>query len=802
MILVYLSIAFILGIYCSSYYKIPLAATLTIVAVCLLAATLLHILRKKHTLRYVSSVVLGLSCIALFLCGALRFAATPTGDDIQSYIGQESASVRGIVIDEPEPGNASVKLTVRVNEINGGKASGTLLLYTERYPSYSYGDLILATGTIEEPPDDINGFNYRAYLARQGIYTTLYYPNVEQVVQGHAPQPWQAIYTLRHRLGEALRSALPEPEASLARGILLGLRGDIPPAMTEAFQRSGTTHILAISGQNMAIIAGIVLSIATRLFGKRRPTYFILTMAVLWLYALLAGMSAPVLRAVIMVSIYLLGMYLGRQRSGLTAVAFSAAIMIGLNPTLLWQISFQLSFSAVLGLILLTPIFQDWLSRLKMPKLLAESAACGLGAVIATLPLTTYYFGYTSLVTLPATFFASIALPAIIVITAIIAVTGLFWMQAARVLGWIDWLLLKYFVLAVKGFAAIPNASVGIGAIPVWLVYIYYAFIAAIMRLWSMIKRRLPVKEDKVDKKEKKAHIPTPLKWAIGALSIAAILVWAAVFSAPTGGKLQVSFLDVGQGDAILITSPDNRCIMIDGGPNPETACLGLGEALPFWERSIDLAVITHPHDDHVSGLIEIARRYDVKEVLASPDSFVKAEGTNASPAYDEFRSLIAERHIEYVAAEAGQIIDIGGGATIEVLNPPAQPLEGTSSDADNNGVVLRIAMGNVSFLLSADLYADGELRLVYDRAKLSSTVLKVGHHGSKYSTDSEYLDTVAPQAAVISVGANNRFGHPNASIVDRLARAVGNDMVFTTMDRGTITFTTDGKRLWVKTER
>ena len=802
MLLVYLCLAFILGILFGSYYKLPAEIALPLIAVCLLTVILLHGMRKRHKLRNVSHVALGFSCIVLFLCGSIRFAAAPTGDGIESYIGQGNANVRGVVIDEPDPSNSSVKLTIKVDEINGEKASGTLLLYTERYPTYSYGDLILATGTIEAPPDDINGFNYRAYLARQGIYTTLYYPSVELVAEGKAPQPLQAIYALRHRLGESLRQALPEPEASLARGILLGLRSSIPPALNADFQRSGTMHILAISGQNMAIIAGIVLSVATRLFGKRRPTYFILTLSVLWLYALLAGMSAPVLRAVIMVSIYLLGMYLGRQRSGLTTVTLSAAIMIAISPNILWQTSFQLSFAAVLGLILLTPIFQDWLSRLRMPKLLADSAACGLGAVTATLPLTAYYFGYTSLVTLPATFFASIALPAIIVITAIIAIIGLIWLPAARVIGWVDWLLLKYFVLVIQGFAAIPHASVCIGTIPVWLVYFYYAFIAAIMRLWSMIKRRLPAKVSKVDKKAKSAPIPTALKWGIGALSIIAILVWAAVFTAPSGGKLQVSFLDVGQGDSILITSPTNQHILVDGGPNPDTACLAVGEALPFWERSIDLVVMTHPHDDHVGGLVEIARRYDVKEVLLPPEGFLKIENISVSPAYDEFRQVIADKHIESIAAQEGQAIDIGGGATIEVLNPPATPLEGTTSDVDNNGVVLHVTMGNISFLLTADMYADGELRLVYDRADLKSTVLKAGHHGSGFSTDSEFLDTVDPQAAAISAGANNSFGLPNASTVARLARAVGSDMVFTTMDRGTITFTTDGKRLWVQTER
>jgi competence protein ComEC len=403
---------------------------------------------------------------------------------------------------------------------------------------------------------------------------------------------------------------------------------------------------------------------------------------------------------------------------------------------------------------------------------------------------------------LPATFFASVALPAIIVVTAIVAFIGLFWIQAARVTGWVDWLLLKYFVLVVQGFAAIPSAAVGIGTIPTWLVYAYYAFVASAMGLWSELKRHLPARPTKKGPKPKRTPMPAAAKWAIGALSLIALLIWVAVFATPATGKLQVSFIDVGQGDSILITSPTNEHILVDGGPNPDTDCLAVGEALPFWEHSIDMVVLTHPHDDHAGGLVEIARRYDVKEVLAPPDCFLKSENASASPAYYEFRQAIAGKHIESIAAQQGQTIDIGGGATIEVLNPPATPLIGTTSDVDNNGVVLHVTMGNISFLLTADMYADGELRLVYDRADIESTVLKAGHHGSGSATDSEFLDTVDPQAAVISVGANNSFGLPNASTVARLARAVGSDMVFTTMDQGTITLSTDGKRLWVEAER
>ncbi len=285
-------------------------------------------------------------------------------------------------------------------------------------------------------------------------------------------------------------------------------------------------------------------------------------------------------------------------------------------------------------------------------------------------------------------------------------------------------------------------------------------------------------------------------KWVIIPLLIIAILIWAAVAVTPESGKLSVSFLDVGQGDAILITAPSGQHILVDGGPSPEKVCLELGEALPFWERTIDLVVLTHAHDDHVTGLVEVLRRYEVNRVLYP-------EGIDyISDAYSEWLSVIDEKGIERVRAQPGQAIDLGSGATIEVLHPPVEFLDGTDSDVDNNGVVLRIAMGEVSFLLAADLQQEGELYLVCERVELRSTVLQVGHHGSSTSTSPSFLTAVNPQVAVISVGADNPFGHPSDEVMARLNERLGEDMVYRTDEQGTITFTTDGEKLWVETER
>jgi len=199
---------------------------------------------------------------------------------------------------------------------------------------------------------------------------------------------------------------------------------------------------------------------------------------------------------------------------------------------------------------------------------------------------------------------------------------------------------------------------------------------------------------------------------------------------------------------------------------------------MPFWDRTIELVVLTHPSADHVTGLVEVLDRYKVKQVLYPDLDF-------ESDIYDEWL-----RSVEDIKT------------TIEVLNPQIPHLTDTESDIDNNGVVLHITMGAVSFLLTADIMWEAEFELISHHANLTSTVLKVAHHGSNTSTTSEFLAVVNPQLAVISAGADNRFGHPTPEVMERLEEKLGSENVYRTDKNGTAEFITDGERLWVRVER
>ena len=283
-------------------------------------------------------------------------------------------------------------------------------------------------------------------------------------------------------------------------------------------------------------------------------------------------------------------------------------------------------------------------------------------------------------------------------------------------------------------------------------------------------------------------------RWLTLALLVIAILIWSVALTTPDD-KLHVSFLDVGQGDAILIQTPNRQNILIDGGPDPGAINLELGKKLPFWDRTIDLVASTQPHADHITGLVEVLERYKVKQVLESEVHY-------DSSIYREWLRLVEEKRIKHEVAWAGQRISLDNGIKIEVLNPPSPLFQGTSHDVDNNGVVLRLSWGEVSFLFTADIRQEAEFELIGQRANLRSTVLKVAHHGSKTSTTPQFLAAVDPEIAVISAGADNSFGHPSPEVVGRLEEMLGEDKVYLTSKNGTIEFITDGERLWVRGEK
>jgi len=793
--LIYLSCAWIVGIYLGSIYNLPLPLLL-VGFVTLPLPFLLRRHRKSAVL-----IVLG----SLLICGGiLRFQpdmTTVNAGSLWFYNEQGVTEIKGLIDGDPEVGDKTTHLRftaweVKVNEEWQG-VTGAALLYVRPYPTYRYGDVLLVTGELEEPPR-FDDFDYADYLARQGINSTVLYPRIEVLESGQGNPLLEWVYSLRHRLSGVIAEVLPEPQASLVQGIVLGMRGNIPTSLKTDFSHSGTTHLLAISGLHLSIVTGILLVIGSRLFGRRYHIYIWLALLAIWSYAVISGMNPPVMRAAIMASLFLAAEMLGRQRSAITALTFAGAIMVGINPQILWDASFQLSFLAMVGLIFVAPWLQAQ-GRKAIGATLGESGIAAsttsyvsdtlcvtLGIIIIVWPLIAYYFGIVSLVAPLATFLALPALPGILVTGALSAGLGIIALPVAQVVGWLAWLFASYMLVVVSGMASFPLSSIDTGTFDARLIWVYYIVFTGIIWFYHRRPKLSVIGSPAITFVER-----LPKKWLLPPLLVMAILSTSFAVSMPDD-NLHISFLDVDQGDAILIQTPNRQDILVDGGYSPSELNLALGKKMPFWDRTIDLVVLTHPHADHITGLIEVLQRYRVKQVLFPCVDY-------QSPLYDEWLYVIEEQGIDITFAQTGQQIDTGTeGVTIEVLNPMTPPPD----DTDDIGVVLRICYGDVSFLLTADVSQSVEAELVKNRANLSSTVLKVGHHGSSTSTGAGFLATVDPTIAVISVAADNTFGHPSNEVMTKLEEEIGIENIYRTDEHGTIEFITDGEKLWIKVER
>jgi competence protein ComEC len=342
--------------------------------------------------------------------------------------------------------------------------------------------------------------------------------------------------------------------------------------------------------------------------------------------------------------------------------------------------------------------------------------------------------------------------------------------------------------------ASVPGSSIETGRLSGWLVGAYYgvpAFVYVLVALRRSSQRRgdgawsmpsMPLMEKGV-----------PI-WVLAPVVGVAALLWTAAVSLPDD-RMRVAFIDVGQGEGAFIVMPGGQQVLVDGGPDPVRMVQFVGERMPFQDRTIELVVLTHPHRDHVTGLVEVLRRYDVSLVLERELDF-------DSPSYEAWRKAVSDEGAELVQAQAGQVIAFGGGARLEVVSPGQRLLRGTASDVDNASVVLRLVYDDVSFLLTGDMFSEAEGVLVRGDTSIDSDVLKVGHHGSRSSSSAAFLDRVRPSVAVVSAGEDNRFGHPHAETLDALGRHVPEDRVYVTSEQGTVEFVTDGRRLEVKTER
>lgn len=539
--------------------------------------------------------ILGL-CVVLGLWRyhAHPFAACPLPGDVAFFNGTEAdpvrATVEGVVIGFPDVRDTRIQYRLRVETITVRgetlRVQGDVLTQAPRFPEYRYGDRLRATGHLLAPPI-LDNFDYRRYLAQRGIHSLLRRARVERVAEGQGHPFWAFVYGMKARGAALLNRILPEPAAALANGMLLGIESGIPKDVDEAFTATGTTHVIVISGSNIALLSGVIMSSLSRLLGRRRAVWPAL--ALIAFYVLLVGADAAALRAGLMGGLYIFAIYLGRQSTAFVSLCASGLAMTLINPLTLWDVGFQLSFLATLGLILFTrPLgarFERAMARVLPPTaagrvsgVLNDGLIVTLAAQMTTLPLIVYVFGRLSVISLITNFFILPAQPPIMGGGMAALVAGLAWEPLGRVLAVIPWLFLTYTTVVVRLTAAVPFASVDTGAVGRVLALVYYGVLIGAL-LWREGQRRgwTAVSPGKA------------LAWA--AAAIAPIWLLATLLAVAPDGRLHLVVVPGANGEAALLVTPAGHRAWLWDGRGDGAALAAAARTLLIGRRTVDLAL-------------------------------------------------------------------------------------------------------------------------------------------------------------------------------------------------------------------
>jgi len=742
------------------------------------------------------------------LFGIARYQATPLTPclgpaDVAYYNGSDeqpqAVTLIGVIDGDPDPGDRQTQYRVRAQSLTIADKErpvhGLVLVQGPRYPLFAYGDQVRITGQLQTPPQ-IEDFDYQAYLARKGVFALLRQARVQRLAAGQGSPLWAALYGVRARGADIITQLMPAPAAGLGQGILLGIDREIPKDLYERFNLTGTSHIIVISGSNISLVVAMLAGAATRLFGKRRAVWLVLSG--LTVYVFLVGADPAVVRAGLMGALAVIALYLGRQSEALASLAAAVLLMTLINPLDLWNVGLQLSSLATLGLILFSNPLKVGAERLllrhlpssraqQVVGLLNDALLVTLAANVTTLPLIVYTFHRLPVISLLTNMLILPAQPPVMLWGGAALLLGFTpgLLPLARVVALAPWLCLSYTVAVVRWTSSLPGASLELPSFSVAWMWGSYALIFG---LWWWSQQENARRRRWLTALAVQLPVTTTLVALTGALAVTGL----ALTQLPDE-HLHVTFLDVGQGDAILIETPSGHTALIDGGPAPSALFTALGEALPFWTRRLDLVVNTHTDLDHLAGLIPLVTRYQVGRVLVSGFE-------SRAPEFAQWQANLTAARVEEVRAQTGEQINLGDGVWLDVLSPGAQLVSGTSADSNNNSVVLRLRYGRFAVLLPGDIEAVMEEDLQRQGAWLQATVLKVPHHGAQTSSTLAWLQAVHPQLAVIEVGKDNTFGHPKPEI---LARYRDLDIpVLRTDLNGSIEVSSDGRQFWIVSAR
>lgn len=726
--------------------------------------------------------------LLMFSLGGLRYATISQTSQVATYNNTGGLTIEGIVRTAPDVRDDRIQFQLGAESVIRSGATiptdGKILVQAPRIADVSYGDRVRVTGELITPAE-FDTFSYADFLAREGVYSILTNTSLEVISSGHGNTLLAALFDLRTRANDLINTHLPEPQAGLLAGILLGNERGLSPELNDDFSAVGASHVIAISGFNMVIIAGVVMGLLNPGEEKRWWTA-ILGILVIAVYTLFVGANAAVLRAAIMSGILIIGSVLKRKTYVPASLAFVALLMSVQNPNIIWDISFQLSFFATLGLALFVdPLkirFDTLLFRIfpapfarQTSNFLSEPLIVTIAAQITTLPLIILYFNRVSLVSLIVNLLIIPLQTPLLIIGGLATIIAFIIPTMAQMLYWIDLVFLSWTIGVVRSFAKFSFAEVEF-SVHNLIITGYFTILLG----WAIMYATRPTWWLRFTRLIRRQIVMSSI--VLGGLSIT-ILIGAIAFSRPDG-KLHVRFFELGHGNAVFIETPNGAQILIDGGRFPSRLLTAIGDNMPFTDRTLEVLIITHPDEFDYSALLAVTERYDVEVALTNGQS-------NLNESYAQLLDNLVDSEI--VSVQAGYTLEVDDGVLLEVLHPQNTP--DITQRLNDHVMVLRLTYGDISILLTSDLSENGQITLMEAGNHPLATVLQLPQHGTVRSLNDDFLAAVQPQAIIVQADPANRRGDPNP---DTLALIPAGIPIFRTDIGGDIHLWTDGTEVWV----
>ena len=783
------SIFYMIGILVELYLQISIALlSIVLVIVCIIMYAITSDVKK--CVIYVCICVVGIMQIHIL---------ENNYNGISSKIPEE-VTIKALITSNANEKEYKYTYTVTVSEINGEKLEKSIQLMLNikknkiKKDAPKFGNIVEITGTYEEPSTARNykGFDYRQYLKSRNIYGTIDCEKYEIIATNKINVASNIVNYVQNNIKENMFNILDEEQSALCVGILIGDREKISDITEDNFKKSNLTHMLAVSGSH---ITYIIVALTTILSKTNRKFSLIITILFLLFFTVLTGFTASVLRASIMGIITLLASILHRKADTINNLGISSIIILIYNPYLLVDAGFLLSYAGTIGIILFSKKISNGISIIvnkinpnllnkeqnnnskiffiksiieKIILYIISSLSVTLSANIVIIPIMAYMFSTISFTFWISNILAGPVMEVVTIFGFIVYFISIIFPILAQFLGIALNLLLTVLLKIAEISSKIPGASIYIKTPSIYMCVIYYLIIYILFNMQAIkqiIRKKAIFRLYAIKAKKQRKNI---LVIAI----LFTILVNSIIYV--TDKNIKIYFVDVGQGDCTLIQTSGRKNVLIDGGGS-EFGSFDVGKStlLPYLlDRGItkiDYMMISHFDSDHIGGLFYIMENLRVDNIIISKQG-ESSENLKKFIEILQSNNRGSKNKTNIILVKKGDNIKIDNTSYFEILFPEEELIN--DNILNNNSIVAKFVSNNFKMLFTGDIEEiaeNGLCELYKSTNKLQADIIKVAHHGSKTSSTLNFLELVKPKIALIGVGENNNFGHPNDAVLKRI---------------------------------